>query len=270
MSEIPTYLSCIVDDGKYAIGQALVQQKKIRPYCFTIGNAYNFTPLESGTEVQGDLVYTGSGSLIKGYIVSKDTFKFSLTVPESAGDFDVGNILLYMQSDDGQIFPFIWAVMKIPYPKQKQIENTVGNRFVFEFIEKIVNVTDILQMDIVANEYASLAGYQNEFDLPIPSQALFQQFVVHEPKFSPVPFVGMRRTVDNSYWGLALYSKVNDPFFGTIASGQAGDSKGSKDNIFWGGTIKMTDDKLPITYGGGTIASNPTFSIGGGPIVKPQ
>jgi hypothetical protein len=267
MSTVPTYLSCIVNDGKLAIAEALIQGKKITPHSFIIGDTYNFTPTDDGTVVAGNVVYVGTRGLITGSILSKDQFRFNLVVPESAGPFTVGNIMFYVQSDDGTVFPFIWVAMKIPYPKAGQAPGSIGNRFVFELIEKIVNVTDVLDIEIQPSEYFSLAGFTSELELPTPSEALFQQFVVHEPRYSPVPFVGMRRGVDNTYWGMPLPFRVGDPFFGILDGGRAGEPKyPSQSRMFWGGRLRMQPSDLMVNYGGGNLTDKPVYSIGGEPL----
>jgi hypothetical protein len=265
MADAVTYLSTILNDGKLAIGQGLVQAKRLKPYNFVVGNAYNFTPTEDATVPSGDIVFTGTKSLIAGSILTKDTFRFSLTLPETAGDFDVGNIMLYVQSDDGTIFPFIWVVSKIPYPKKAVQGTNVGDRYVFNFIEKIINANDILAITVQNPALASLAGYRTELELPSPSQALFQQFYVQEPLYSPVPFIGARRSIDNSYWGMPLYSRLGDPFFGVLDSGRAGE-RISTTKMYWGGRLSMKPEALKINYGGGLLTDTPTRSIGGLPL----
>jgi hypothetical protein len=267
MSDAPTYLSCILNDGKFAIGQAMVQRKKIKPHSFIIGDAYAFTPTEDGTTAAGNIVYVGDASLVTGYITAKDTFKFNLTLPESSGPFVVGNIVFNVASDDGTVFPFIWVAMKIPYPKTGQLPGQIGNRFVFELIEKLINANDVLQIDIIPAEYFSLAGYRNETELPSPSDALFQEFIVQEPLYSPVPFIGARRSIDNSYWGMPLVFRIGDPFFGVLDGGRAGELvKSQQARMFWGGRLRMAPTDLKINYGGSKLTDRPGYTIGGDPL----
>jgi hypothetical protein len=267
MSDTDTYLSCILDEGKFAIGQSLVQRKRLRPHSFVIGTEYNFTPAENGIAVRGAKVYTGTKALITGSILSKDRFRFSLTVPEKAGDFDVGNIILYVESDDGTVFPFIWVVSKIPYPKTAAKDGEIGNRFVFNLVEKIINANDILAITIEAPDFASLASYKNEYELPNTSEILFQQFYVQEPKFSPAPFIGARRAIDNTYWGMPLFSKLGDPFFGVVDSGRAGENVLLNIKIIWGGKLKMDSADLKKNLGGSTLTDSINSFIGGVPLI---
>lgn len=264
MSEGPTYLSCVLDDGKLMMGDQSVRGNRFKPHSFVVGDAINFKPNTDATTARGNIVFTGDKSLIAGSILTKDTYRFYLTFPESAGDFSIGNLVLNMQREDGTIFPFIFVASKVPYFKQAAAPGDTGNRYVFNFIQKIINVEDALNITIQTPAYASLPGYKTEFDLPQPSQAGFQQFYVQEPLYSSVPFIGLRRSIDNSYWGMPLYSRVGHPYFGILDGGRAGESRITTfSKFYYGGRLGTQSRKFRRRYGGLKLTDKPTRRIGG-------
>lgn len=267
MTTTANYLSTIMDDGKLAINEALTQGKKLKPYAFIIGDAYNFVPDKTATDpVQGNKVYIGGQSLISAEIKDKETAAFTVTVPENAGPFTVGNILLQLQADDGTIFNAIWYVSKIPYPKT--ILTSAGSRLVITFVQKIINAEQALAITVVPPAFSSLAGYPTEADLPKPENSLFQQFVVQDPVYTQTPVIGTRRTLDNQYWAMPLSSRLDEPFFGILDGGKAAEGKRPYDKRwFWGGRLGMPPNQLPFNYGGLKLTDNGNIAnIGGDPL----
>lgn len=267
MAEGTTYLSCILEDGKLMMGDQTVRGKKFTPHSFTVGDKVNFTPNTSNTAIEGNLVFTGDKVNIAGSIIAKDTYRFDLTFTEQTGDFTIGNIILNMQREDGLIFPAIAVASKVPYFKQAATPGTTGNRYVFSFIERIFNVEDALEITVQAPAYASLAGYKTEYDLPQPSQAVFQQFYVQEPLHASAPFIGLRRAVDNTFWGFPLYSRLGHPYFGILDGGRAGESRLQENSKFyWGARLNTPNSSFKRTYGGIKLTDKPTRRIGGMPL----
>lgn len=268
--DTPNYRSIVLDSGKLAVTKAIAQKQRIQAFMFKTGDAYNFVPTGNASDVSGTTVFVGDASLIQSTILAPDKARFSLIIPEAAGGFTIGNIMLYVVNlDTGELIPFIWYVSKVPYPKRvPPTDGTIRDRLIFTMTEKIFNIGDALTITVQPPEYFSLAQYRNEEDLLRADLMLFQQFILQNPKFSNSPILAARRSYDNQIYGSPLYSRLDEPFFGVLDGGRASESRSSpyKGRWFWGAKLGTDNSKITHNYGGLQLTDTPDTNIGGIPL----
>lgn len=109
---------------------------------FRVGAAYGFDPLVTDTDIHGDLLYTGVPSSRK--LVAPGTTEFELIISEAAGDWQFGNVGLYLEDGTllalGALHRQQW---KIAYP------NKDFNRFCITV--RLVFVPGLVSVELVAN-----------------------------------------------------------------------------------------------------------------------
>lgn len=256
------YRSILLQDGFYALSQALAQKKRIFPAAFVVGDAFDFDPVDSATLPSGNIVFTGGAALVNATVLAKNKVRFTVTFPETVGGFDIGNVILSMQTEDGVILPFMWFVSDVPYPKQ--ITNGVGNRLVFHFVEEIKNIEDALTITVEPPAHWSLPQYSNDAEAPPAELGLFQQYILQTTVGNPRPALAVRRPLDNKTFGIPLSERLDSPFFGRIDGGRAGESRVEYlGRYFWGGRLNSETVNY-ATYGGGDLGDAPPYIIGGG------
>jgi hypothetical protein len=145
-------------------------------------------------------------------------------------------------------------VLPIPVPKYPSNPPlTIGDRLVFNMEAKYVNIQQAFTLDIVTPEYASLPNYGNEFDLPAPSNAVYQQSVLQNLTLTGAPATAVRRVVDNVWYVNPFYQRLDDPDYGTLSGGVVGDGYTPfLGAIYNGGLFSLPPGDFTDTLSGGT------------------
>lgn len=247
----------ILDTGNQALANALATGKRLVPGRFRVGEAVNFVPSASGVNPTPNTIYTGGPDLIDVKIINKDTVRYALTLPESAGDFTIGNIILDFLQDGTTYIPGIWWASDVGIPKERYSIESVGNRFVISFFERFVDFAGAIAITVTPPVRASLVQYLNQGVIPSPETILYQQFVLQHHTVSQTPVFVTRRPQDNKYYATGYMQRLESPYFGAIHGGFVGDRyRQYRDDYVWGGWFISPDSEYNVTIDCGDFRDN--------------
>lgn len=219
--------SILLNAGKSALARAIAEGRKLKVVAFRIGQAANFTPVVNGINPSPTIIYSGDASAVKSSLINEDEIRYTVTLIEPIGSFNVGNIMLFLgdEKQPGVLIPYLHGVLPVPLPKYKQQgTTTIGNRLDINITAKYTNVSEAFTLNVTPSSLSSLPNYRDEFDLPIPSQAVHQQVVLQNTTPTGAPSIIVRREIDDSYYALTFFQRLDDPNFGGLAGGVAGDN----------------------------------------------
>lgn len=249
--------SKVLNTGTGALGRALGDGVRIPIGRFRVGDASNFEPDEAAIGPSGNLVYTAYTDKISIDILSDNELKSTLTFTEDAGDFNIGNIVLDLLVEDEYV-PFLIWVSDIPIPKIAFNKDTgaIGNRLALSFTEKVENIDEVLDINVLPTIYASLPQFSNEVAVPPAATALFQTGILQTWGTSFRPALFARRSIDDTYFGSPLLDRIDSPYFGERDGGITGTIKAPYNGIWmWGGHFGTPDaDYEPEIAGGGRLS----------------
>lgn len=215
----------LLDSGKAALASAIANGTKLKIGAYRIGQAANFAASTSATNVSPVSVYQGTAANISTSLVENDQIRYVITVPESVGPFSVGNIMLFLQDEEGELIPYLHGIQPVPIPKYKSNPPTIiGNRLVFNLTAKYTNISEAFTLVVSSPVYASLPNYRDEYELPNPSYAVYQQAVLQNNTVNGSPGLVVRRSIDNSWYINTFFQRIDDPAYGILKGGIAGDS----------------------------------------------
>jgi len=161
----------ITNSGITSVINAENDGPKIKVTSVKIGSTI-INPTSSMTDVT-NVVWQGDSSYLTYNIIDSNTFAFKLTLDESVGDFDVGNIGLF--TSDGAMF-CITSLFAI----ERKIRSTVsqtGNRRQYIVYIQLTQIIDKIDLTVIDNTDASIPTVQTENDLP-DSITLFNCFQI--------------------------------------------------------------------------------------------
>ena len=259
----------ILDAGLPLVNGTLTGYSRFAAHSFKLGSGAGYEPLKSDTQVNGTLVYTGAASLITTRVINSNTVRYTLTIPEDAGPFNFGSIVLFANAFDGIPLPFLEAALPFTIPKiaaDPNISNATpfplpGTRMVISFFVSHNTVTDStdVQVTVQAPSISNLPFYDDETVLPPPSAQPWNQFVLHNHTLAGAPALVTKRA-DNTYWGLPLYQNVQSPRFGIIDGGVSGDGyQTDQRGYVWGHFYTTPNNAYKGVIGGmGYVTANLT------------
>lgn len=258
--------------GKRLISNSLSGLSVMSIYMFKVGTSFGFEPSAEDVGPRGSIVFTGYHGWVKSKVLSEDTVRHTLTIPEAAGPFPMGNIVVYGVNIDNEALPFLQIVLPFEVQKRVADPNIVdtlakpqsGTRYVFQVdIKHSLDSEAEVTVTVVPPEYASLAFFATEASVPITALNPYSQMVVHYDTRSKSPAFVSKKS-DDTYWGMALWQNYRDPKFGIIDGGIQGDGfKPSPFNILSGYFYKTPEDSYVATIGGVPY----THSIGNSDLV---
>lgn len=214
----------LLDAGKNALALALASGGKLRVTEFRVGRAANFAPTGVGANVTPNVAFTGDASMINTGVVNSDQIRYVVTIPEQYGPFDVGNIMLFLDDGKGGKVPFLWGVNAVPIPKYKNDPpRSIGNRATFTLTAKYTNISEAVNLQVVAPQYSSVINYPDEEGLAPASMTGFNQAIIQNHTSIGRPLLAIRREVDNAWFMTSLTQRLDDPNFGQIDGGEIGD-----------------------------------------------
>ena len=277
----------ILDAGKPIISNAITGLSTSYSTGFQIGTTHGFEILTSETGPRGEIVHIGKTQDVAVTRIAVDTVRFACSVTEGAGPFTMGNLVLYMQDDNGDSVPFIMVAFPHPIVKNPSSDQVTtdgftlpGSRFVVAIHVKHSDELTDVEVIILPPDYSSLPTFATEDDVPPGPALTFKQFVVaHDTRAkTPVLF-----TVDhnNTRWGIPFYTQLRDPRFGQLDGGVDGEGWGGEySEIVFGmfyttpeinfsenpvGGASYTDSSILQTIGGATYDmtsnDNPLLNI---------
>lgn len=215
----------LLNSGKTALARAIAEGNKLKVVAYRVGQAANFEPQVNATNVQPVSMYQGEASTVDTSLINGDEVRYTITLLEPVGPFNVGNIMLFLQGDsDTALVPYLYGVLPIAVPKYKNNPpQTIGNRLVFNMTAKYTNVSEAFELKVITPVLASLPNYRDEFDLPAPQFASYQQLVLQNNTNTGSPALAARREIDNSWFLMPFFQRVDDPSFGAMKGGIIGD-----------------------------------------------
>ena len=154
------------------------------------------TPTVDMTDVSG-LVWEGDTSFIKYQILNESTVLFKITLSETVGDFNIGNIGLFL--DSGELFAIV-ALPAVSIKTKTVLPEVVGNRRIFNIPIVLSGIADIVNLSILIADEASIPVVTNESQLPDPLVAPYSAYSVLMQTSFGTPAVALR--VDSNWWFL--------------------------------------------------------------------
>jgi len=218
-------ITVLLDSGTTALAKAIAEGVPLQVVAYHVGEAANFTPTTNATDVLPTAVYVGDAATIAPSTVNQNEIRYIITLMETAGPFNVGNIMLFLQlGDDPTLIPYLYGVLPVPVPKyQSNPPQTIGDRVVFNMTAKYVNITTAFALTVTTPEFASLPNYIDESGLPPASNTAYQQSVLQNVTTTGSPAIALRRYMDNSWYLAAFTQRLDDPNYGALQGGIVGD-----------------------------------------------
>jgi Phage tail-collar fibre protein/Glycine-rich domain/Collagen triple helix repeat (20 copies) len=139
---------------------------------FKIGSSL-IIPNDTMTNVTGE-VYTGTSGQMTYRIVDSNTTDYIIILDESVGDFQIGNLGLYLA--DGTLFTLTGYSQTMF--KRKSVGNDLGNRRILQVTVKYSNLATISNFTIQLLQLLSLPEVPTEADLPNPTAPPFNTYQV--------------------------------------------------------------------------------------------
>lgn len=109
---------------------------------FRLGNAFNYTPQRTDTGLNGTTVYIGS--ILTYNYIGDNTLKLEFDLPYSAGNFQFGEVGLYLASGE----MFAKSAFEVLQEKISNLTGVVGNRIKFSALIKLAQSTAVIQVTI--------------------------------------------------------------------------------------------------------------------------
>lgn len=264
----------VLNAGKHILTNALVGLATSYAAGFDVGDAYGFVLDPADTAVRGNIVYQGSTHDIAVLRVAEDTVRFTCSITEGLGPFQVGNLILFMQDENSNAVPFVEVVLPFPVIKQPSADQVTtsgvvlpGTRFAISITVKLTDQADNVVVEILPPDYSSLPSFGSELDVPPAAAMTFKQYVINYDSRVKTPVL---YTIDenNVRWGIPFYQQMRDPRFGQLDGGMDGEGYGGEaDELVFGmwyttpaasytvnpvGGAKYTDGDQLNTIGGAT------------------
>lgn len=154
------------------------------------------------TDVSGE-VYVGNNSQITYSKVDDSNFVYMISVDDTVGDFNVGNIGLFLE--DGTMFAI--AALVSTSPKIKDNPPQIGNFKDYEVHVRLDGQANITDLTILTAADAKLPEVATESSLPSPDSAFFPVYFVRNHMTYGTPAIAARFA---SRWWLTLLSDKPD------------------------------------------------------------
>ncbi len=224
----------ILDAGKPIISNAILGISSSYATGFKVGDTYGFEVITTETAPRGNVVFEGSTEDVAVTRIAVDTVRFVCSISESHGPFYMGNLVLYMQDDQGNSVPFIMVafpqvVLKNPSANQITTDGfqVPGSRFAVAIHIKHSDELSDVTVIILPPDYSSLPTFATELDVPPGNALTYKQFVVAHDSRAKTPVL---YTVDenNVRWGIPFYQQLMDPRFGQVDGGMDGEGWGGE------------------------------------------
>jgi hypothetical protein len=262
----------ILTAGKLVLSNALLGITPAKIHSFKCGDTFGFTPDSNDTAPRGNLVFQTDAASISTSRLSDDTVRYVCSITEQHGPFIVGNLVLYIQDELGNILPFISVVL--PVPIQKLNSNPIvtpsgyevpGTRLSFNVELKHSDEVIIATVNVVTPTYGFLPSFETEAEVPIGAALNYKNFVISHHTVVKRPVLG---TLDGNAirWGIPFTQQINDPNFGHLDGGDDSQPHHYYDGIeiIFGNfyTTPELNYTYPV-YGGGSYTENLVAVLGG-------
>lgn len=168
----------ITDAGITACINAGLQGPLVKVTSVKVGSSI-INPSSTMTDVTS-VVWEGDSSFIQYQLVDERTFLFKVTLDESIGDFNIGNIGLFLE--DGTLF----TISTLISPETKIANNAttkpavIGNRKSFEIPISLAGISGAIDINptIIIPDESSIPFLQTEEGLPNYQTASFSAYSI--------------------------------------------------------------------------------------------
>lgn len=280
MAKVQAY---ILNGGRDQILSASAGFGRYVPYSFSVGDTAAFVPTSNETQARGNIVYTGDSNLMQSRLLEDGEVRYSFIIPEGAGPFNVGNVVMYTMGGSGVPTPFMMVVLPYPIPKKVSAYDTgtvglgvPGNRLLVNITlkQEIVdpNNPDIsITIHIISPEYANLSFLDTDSNVPAPELNPWSQFILHETDLTKTPAFVSKDSQDQ-YWIMPFFKQLHSPNYDVLGGGVVGDKHIEADfPTMWGHRFITPDSQYRGVIGGASFknAGATPQSVGGAPFIKP-
>lgn len=262
MSDVKAVL---LNSGKNLITGNLTGFTALGPTEFRIGNQAGFVPLKTETGPRGAMVFAGKSGLIQSRRLAEDTVRYTMTITEKYGPFDIGNIVMYASHADGMQRALFMVVL--PFKVAKKVADpdagsanpfpTPGSRFTINVTIKHSIEADDIIVEVIDPQFSSLPYFDTQFSVPPSITNPYATFVIHNDTRVNTPVLATKRGTGD-YWGIPFFQNLRSPKFGVIDGGEMGDDhKEDQGSFAWGYFYLTPNDLLDGKIGGtGYIQDN--------------
>jgi hypothetical protein len=159
MSTVPTPslgtpLLLITNAGLAVASVAMPEGPYIHITSFQMGSAYGYTPLETDTGINGNLLFTGVPTTYE--YIGNNTLNIMCEIPPDAGPFQFGEVALFL---DGGVM-FAKGVFPEPQIKYSALGTNVVESYTFNCLLKLQQSVAVFQIDTLTGPPAVADIYQ--------------------------------------------------------------------------------------------------------------
>lgn len=263
--------SILLTAGKPLATGALAGFSAFGPTKFRVGAAANFAPNAAATDIRGSLVFEGKSGLMQTRMVAADTVRYTLTIPENYGPFDIGNVVMYASAADGKELPVVHVIL--PFAVSKMNANVdldsaspypiPGSRFVINITIKHSMESEIVKVQVISPNFSSLPTFDTQMNLPPSAVNPWQQAVIQNDTRLNTPTL-ISKAADGDYWGIPFWQNLRSPKYGVISGGSVGDGHKEDNSHYLFGYYYLTlnSDLAGILGGTGYKQDNDLGFVG--------
>lgn len=246
--------------GRHEMLEAASGLNAFALHSFRVGDAAGFAPTTGETNQRGAMVFQGNAALMQTRVLKEGVIRYSVILPEGAGPFDVGNVLLYIQNVQNEIVPLVMLVMPFTVPKALAAFDgdpnyyVPGNRFMLSvtITHELLDVDNdaAVVVEVISPEYSNLAFFENEAKVPAPELNPYGQFILQAHLLTNAPAL-VTKTDDNRYWANPLLKDMRHPKYNVVDGGISGDGYREQNlHFLWGHRFETADAEYAGNMGG--------------------
>lgn len=252
----------LLDGGKRQILSAAAGFASFAPHSFEVGTVAGFNDARSDEiHPRGELVFTGSSYLMQARLVDEGTVKYTMVLPEGAGPFQVGNIVMNAVAVGHAPVPY--AMIILPFRIEKKLSEydvgpnglaNPGNRMMISItVKHQVHDTedaDNVIVEVIVPEYANLPYIDSELNLPTTDLFPWSQFIIQRAALSGQPALATKGD-DDRYWIMPFFKDIRHPKYNVLGGGNVGDGyRESNYGWLWGHTYRTEQASYRGSIGG--------------------
>lgn len=190
-------------------------------------------------------VYTGVPSQLSYQIVDGNNVLFKIVLDETIGDFNIGNIGLFLS--DGTMFS-ITALSGVTLKYKTNYPTIIGNQKTYNVITQLGSLSTAIDLTLITQDEAAIPVVATELVLPPPDLAPFPVYVVNEHTIYGLPALALRV---NNTWTYVSTDPVDN--YGTYVSSNYIDQ-----TVLIGSTVAWSVPRNRFIPGNG---NNPTIGV---------
>jgi len=254
----------LLSEGTKAMVASIVSNQAVSFSKFRIGSSVNYTPDINAVDVE-NYVYEGDRRSMRWYLADNpEILVIELTIKSSAGDFDVGNVMVF----DNNNMPFCYGVRLTPIPKLRTTSTQVGSELIITMAVRILSNTRSSAVTVYLEEKAVIpvVATAEELLATEPDDAGFPVYVAENFKETNIPALVYADESQDEWWVNRFFMPYRFGRFNVISGGYVGDTYsrpfGALRNGGEFGEVKPDEEMI---IDGGTFGDEATYvSVDGG------